>query len=128
MGLGLAGAADDGIASIEYALRLNPQFVNGPYLNLLGFTQLLADRYDAALSSFERNLARRGPYGPPAQCWRAAALWALGRHDEARAVAGELKRSEPAFRFSGWNLLAVIRHPEVRERVCALMRDAGIPE
>jgi len=128
LGLGLAGAADEGITSIEYALRLNPQFVNGPYLNLLGFMQLLAGRYDAAVASFERNLARRGPYGPPAQCWRAAALSALGRHDEARGVADELKRGAPAYRFSSWNLLTIIRRPEVRERVFALMRDAGIPE
>ena len=128
MGLGLAGAADEGIASIEYALRLNPQFVNGPYLNLLGFIQVLAGRYDAAVASFERNLARRGPYGPPAQCWRAAALSALGRHEEARAVVDELKRAAPAYRFSTWNLMTVIRLPEVRERVFALMRDAGVPE
>jgi adenylate cyclase len=128
MGLGLSGATDDGIASIEYALRLNPQFVNGPYLNLLGFTQLLDGRYDAALTSFERNLARRGPYGPPAQCWRAVALQALGRRDEAHAVADELKRGAPAFRFSGWNLLSIIRRPEVRDHLCALMRDAGLPE
>jgi len=128
MGLGLAGAADEGIASIEYALRLNPQFVNGPYLNLLGFVQVLDGRYDAAVASFERNLARRGPYGPPAQCWRAAALSALGRHEEARGVADELKRTAPAYRFTTWNLMSVIRRPEVRERLCALMRDAGIPE
>ena len=128
MVLGLAGMSAEGIASIEYAIRLNPQFVNGPYLNLLGFTQLLAGRYDAAVDSFERNLARRGPYGPPAQCWRAAALWALGRHDEARAVADELKRGAPAYRFSNWNLLSVIRQPDVRERVCASMRDAGVRE
>jgi adenylate cyclase len=128
MGLGASGATDEGIASLEYALRLNPQFVNGPYLNLLGFTQVLAGRYDAAVTSFERNLARRGPYGPPAQCWRAAALWARGRRDDARAVVDELKRTTPAFRLSTWNYFSSVRDAKVRDRVRALMRDAGVPD
>ena len=126
--LGISGMTDEGIASIQYALRLNPQFINGPYLNVLGQTYMLAGDYDAAVQSHERNMARRGPYGPPAQCWVAASYWALGRQSEARAISEALKRDAPGYRLTTWNYLSSIRRPEVRARVTALMRDAGVQE
>jgi adenylate cyclase len=126
--LGFSGVPDEGIASIEYALRLNPQFINGPYLNMLGLAQMFAGNYDAAVKCHERNMARHGPIGPPALCWLAGSYWALGRHDEARTVSARVKKEFPIHRLTTWNLLPTIRPATTRERVYALMRDAGIPE
>jgi hypothetical protein len=50
-----------------------------------------------------------------------------GRADEARAAARRLLAMEPAFR-AGW--IGVIGHPDPAEvdRLCATLREAGVPE
>ena len=126
--LGFSGVTDEAITSIEYALRLNPQFINGPYLNMLGVVHFLATHYEEAIECFERNMARKGPVGPPVVSALAASHWALGRHTEAGVASARLRKEFPAHRLSTWNFLSVIRSAEVRDRVTSLMRDAGVPE
>ena len=60
---------------------------------------------------------------------RLAAILAADAADYSRLMAAdELKRTAPAYRFSSWSLLSIIRRPKARERVCALIHDASIPE
>ena len=125
--LALAGCAQEGIAPTERAHRLNPQFVNGPYLNVRGIVMAMAGDYEGAVRSFAENRARNGPVGPPVLTWGAAALWTLGRHDEARRTAAELDAGFPGFRLDNWTFLNLIRDPEERDRALALMREAGVP-
>jgi len=74
-------------------------------------------------------VARRHGLGRSARSpTQASAYWALGRHDKAHEISADLKRNAPAYRLANWNYLSSIRRPEVRDRVYALMRDAGIPE
>jgi adenylate cyclase len=126
--LALAGRPDLGIAPVERAIRLNPRFVNGPYLNLRSFVMLLAQDYDGAARSYEENVARHGPVGPPALSWAAAAYRALGRGDDAARAAAQLAGRFPAFRLTNWNFVKLLRSPEDRLRLHDLMRAAGVPE
>lgn len=124
----LAGHPKLGLESVERAIRLNPQFNNGPYFNLRSCMKLLMEDFDGAAQSFEENSARRGPVGPPALAWAAAAYWALGKRDDAERQTELLATRFPAFRLENWNFLKLIRSPEDRRRIRDQMRAAGLPE
>ena len=126
--LGLAGRADEGIRAIEQADRLNPRFVQGPYLNLLSMVRLIGGDNEGAIQAFDANIARNGPVGPPVLCWIAAANQALGREDDARRLVGQLTAMFPEFRLGGWNFQNLIRRPEDRQRLDDLILAAGVPE
>ena len=126
--LALAGRPELGVEPVERALRLNPQFVNGPYLNLRGIVMAMAQDYDGAVRSFEENIARHGPVGPPVLAWAAAAYWALGRRDDAERTAAQLATRFPAFRLTNWNFFNLFQSPEDRRRLHELMHAAGLPE
>lgn len=126
--LAFAGRPELGVEPVERAMRLNPQFVNGPYLNLRGIIMAMAQDYDGAVRSFEDNVARHGPVGPPVLCWAATAYWALGKRDDAGRAAEQLATRFPAFRLENWNFFKLLRSPEDRRRIHDLMRAAGLPE
>jgi TolB-like protein/Tfp pilus assembly protein PilF len=126
--LAFSGHPELGIEPIERAIRLNPQFINGPYLNMRANISLIAQDYDGAVQSFEENIARHGPVGPPALAWAAAAYWALGRPEDAARAAAQLAARFPAFRLENWNFFKLLRRPEDCRRIHDLMRAAGVPE
>jgi adenylate cyclase len=126
--LAMSGRPELGVEPVELATRLNPQFINGPYLNMRGIIKALAQDYDGAVQSFEENVSRHGPVGPPALSWMATAYWALGRRDETGRVLAQLAASFPAFRLENWNFFKLIRSPEDRQQIHDLMRAAGLPE
>jgi tetratricopeptide (TPR) repeat protein len=126
--LAFAGRPDDGIEPAERALRLNPRFVRGPYLNIPGCILFLEGNHDGAVRSFEENLARHGPVGPQVLCWTAAAYGPLDRRtDAAHQVDLQVSRF-PAFRLDNWNFFKLLHSPEERQRVHDLMVAAGVPE
>ena len=126
--LGFTGDSQGCVDEIEIARRLNPLFVNGPYLNLKHISLSVNGRYQESLDAFEENVRIGGPIGPPALAFAIASCRGLGRHeDEARYLA-QLKSAFPAFRLHGWNQPAIIREPEARDRVTELMLLAGIPD
>lgn len=127
MFLGVTGNPAEGVACIELAIRLNPQFVNGPYLNQLGQIHAFGGNYEAARDAIELNLERKGPVGPPAQASLAAAYQGLGQTEKAREVVAQLIESTPDFRLAGWNVLRLVRPPEARDRYVGLLRAAGVP-
>jgi adenylate cyclase len=126
--LAIAGRPELGLEPVERAIRLNPQFINGPYLNFRSGIMLLAKDYDGTLRSYEENIARHGPVGPPILSWAAAAYWALGRRDDAERAAAQLATRFPAFRLADWNFLKLLESPDDRRRIHDLMRAAGLPE
>ena len=89
---------------------------------------LVAQDYDGAVRSYEENLKRHGPVGPPVLSWAAAAYWALGRRDDAGRAVAQLAAGFPAFRLTGWNFLERLLSPKDRRRLHSLMHDAGLPE
>jgi tetratricopeptide (TPR) repeat protein len=98
-----AGRCAEAAEAVRTALRLDPQYVEGPYLNLLGRALFVGGRYEEAIETFERNRARGGPTGGGGGalfCWIAAYSLA-GRIEAARALAPELLRRLPNFTVSG---------------------------
>ena len=130
--LGLDGQYTAAIDAINQAIRLNPLFFNGPYLNVRGQTQLLAEDYRAAIGTFVENIERNGPVGPPAICWgggggAAAAYAQVGDKQEAERLTARLKKRFPNFTMTNWNYLTLIRDDVVRDKIIGLMQSAGVP-
>jgi adenylate cyclase len=126
--LGLSGNPQLGLEPLEHAIRLNPQFFNGPYLNMRGVVMAMARDYEGAVQSFEENIARHGPVGPPVLVWCSTAYHMLGRPEDAGHKLQLLESRFPAFRLESWNFLKLVRSPEDRSRFLDLMRAAGVPD
>ena len=126
--LAFAGRPELGVEPVDRAIRLNPQFVNGPYLNVRRVIMAMAQEYNGAVQSFEENIARHGPVGPPVLAWVATAYWALGKPDDAARISSDMATRFPAFRLKNWNFVKLIRSPEDRHRLHDQMRAAGLPE
>jgi len=126
--LGLTGDWRGCVDEIDTARRLNPLFVNGPYLNIKHLSLSVNGRYQESIDAFEENVRIGGPVGAPALAFAIASYRGLGRHEDVARNLAQLKSGFPAFRLHGWNLPTVIRHPEARERVTELMLLAGIPD
>ncbi|WP_299946823.1 adenylate/guanylate cyclase domain-containing protein [uncultured Ruegeria sp.] len=124
---GMRGATAASIQAAETAFRLSPNFVNGPYLNVIAHTNFMAGNYHAALAAHEQNIARGGPVGPPAYCWAAASYCATGQTDKGRAVVDALLAGFPAFTLSDWNFLKLVETEGLRTRVQAQFKEAGVP-
>jgi len=123
----VAGDTAAGVASINQALRLNPQDHSGPYLNMLCFARVLAGDYQDAVDTFNLNIAQDGPVASPALSFAAAAYEGLGQHDEALALSAQLRRDFPKFSILNWNFPPLVRDPTVRDKLMGLMLDAGVP-
>ena len=124
--LGFGGQYDAGVSEVNSALQLNPNFFNGPYLNIRGVIQIISGDYAAGLQSFKENMERGGPVAIPVLSLSAAAYEGLGRHDEAVEMAERLRKAFPHFTMKDWNFFKVIRDEKDRERLITHMRDAGV--
>ncbi len=122
----MRGNHDASIQAASQAVKLSPNFINGPYLNVMSHCLFMAGRYEDALVWYEKNIARGGPVGPPALCWAAGSYQVTGNAKAAQNAVAELKLRFPNFGLKGWNLLALIEHEADRARIQALFRDAGI--
>jgi TolB-like protein len=114
--------------AINTALRLDPKYVRGPYLNVLGMICFVAGRYAESADVFQRNIDRGGPIGPPALVFRTAALAADGRADEARDSARELLGFFPGFTLGGFHMLRVFRDAGVGHRTLSALCNVGLPD
>jgi tetratricopeptide (TPR) repeat protein len=95
-----AGLAEQAVEAIQTALRLDPQFYEGPHLNLLGRIHVAAGRYEDAIDAFKRNEARGGPRSEIMLVPWVAACAHLGWIDETQKLAKELLRADPNLTLS----------------------------
>jgi adenylate cyclase len=123
-----AGLSSDACEALTTALRLDPQYVNGPYLNILGMACFCAGRYDEAIAAFEKNIERGGPLAPPAIAFRAASYSATGYSEKAEAAAQALLNFYPGFTLAGFRMAYLFRNKDVTERLVHTLRKAGLPE
>ena len=123
-----AGQAEAAYEAITTALRLDPQYVNGPYLNVLGVACFCAGRYEEAIEAFKRNVDRGGPLAPPALAFRTASYSAAGHMEEAKESAQALLNFFPAFSSARFRMLHMFKNPDDTERVISALRQAGLPE
>ncbi len=124
-----AGLADEACDELQFALRLDPQYVEGPYLNMYGRAAFLAGRYEEAMNAYERNSARGGPsYYRQMLVW-AAACSLSGNLERAREVVQDALREHPGLSVA--NILDQAL-PETSDLIFEKLREglrkAGLPE
>ncbi len=125
-GLCLAGRSEDGLAEIETAMRLNPNY---PPIYLHFYARILAtlQRYADALPLLER-LVRLMPTSTNSLALFAACNIALGRKREAEAAVAQLLQVSPAFSLASVPRASPYERREDLETYLALLREAGLPE
>jgi adenylate cyclase len=123
-----AGRFEMAYDAISTALRLDPRYVRGPYLNVLGIVCFCAGRYQESIEVFKRNVDRGGPIGPPALAFRSAAYAMDGQLEAARESAQELLNFFPAFTISNFRMPQMFRNSTDSERIVSALRDIGLPE
>ena len=123
--LNLAGRPDEARCLAERAMRLDPR---GPaqYVYALGWSCVLAARWDEAISALERAAALRPDWGPP-HLFLAVAHAALTRGDDARAAVAELRRIVPDLTLATLREHLPYRDASVLERQVAALGQAGLP-
>ena len=112
------------IDQLTEALRLRPDEPRLPYLNILGIAQYVIGDYDAALGSFEKNLARKGPIGPHMDVFVAATYAQLGRDFQAQAILQKLRETNPGYPVEQWMARFIKSGDELQETI-ELLRSLG---
>ena len=108
------------------ALRLHPDETRLPYFNVLGIAQYVIGDYDAALGSFEKNLARKGPTGPHMDVFVAATHAQLGQDFQAQAILSRLSETNPVYPVEQWMARYIKSEDELQETM-VLLRSLGFP-
>lgn len=122
----MCGNSPVALKEADQTLRISPNFINGPYLNVRSHAMFMAGKFEEALVSHEQNVSRGGPVGPPALCWAAACYHATGQVESAEQTVAELALRFPKFGLNGWNLLALIESDSDRVWIETLFREVGI--
>jgi adenylate cyclase len=118
------GAALDQAAR---AIRLNPLDPLRYHPEMaVTVAEFFSGRYLEAAQAAAR-VVQAAPSFPIGHAMLAVSVMRTGRVDEARDAARRLLAIQPAFR-AGW--IAVVGHPDPAEvdRLCATLREAGVPE
>jgi adenylate cyclase len=119
-----AGKPGDAIESIEKGIRLDPHFA--AYTSAtLGMAYYLAGRYDEALTTLKRHLARY-PTNPTARLYLAATYSETSQEDAARAEAAEILRVNPQFSLEVWRQRTPFKDHAAQERLFNALRKAGL--
>ena len=123
-----AGRIDAAYEAVTTALRLDPQYVRGPYLNILGIVCFCGGRYRESIDTFRKNVDQGGPIGPPALAFRTAAYSADDQMTQARASAQELLNFFPSFTVSQFKMPKLFANRDDAERLIKALRASGLPE
>jgi adenylate cyclase len=123
--LGTAGRAEEAVAMVKTAMRLNPHYPP-QYLLQLGIAYHQGWRNEEAIATFRKFLA----YNPNAiypHIGLACSYSDMGRDEEARAEAAEVLRLNPNFTAETWRQRQFLRDPAEMERHVNNLRKAGLP-
>jgi adenylate cyclase len=121
-----AGRPQRAIETMQASTRLEP-FRNATRLAYMGNAHYMLGQYEEAVTPLSES-ARLMPNLRITPLWLAAAYAQLGRLDEARAAADEVRRIEPGFTIERWKVTAVYKRPEDAERLFDGIRKAGLPD
>jgi adenylate cyclase len=120
------GRLEDGLRSIETAMRMNPRFPFW-YLFMRGMNRFMAEDYEKAIADFERA-AERSPTAPFVRWWLAASYVQVERQDDAEWEVEELM----SMGFDGSIATITETWPNwpapFMKRYTEALRKAGIPE
>jgi len=120
------GRAEDGLTSIETAMRLNSRYPFW-YLFMRGMARYVLEHYESAIADFEAA-AERSPTALFVRWWLAASYAQVGRTDDAEWQVDEM--SLMGFEGSIATILETqpIRDPGYLSVYTEGLRKAGIPE
>ena len=108
--------------------RLDPQYIDGPYLNILGRANFAAGQYEDAIEVYRRNKARNGPVRSATFVTWAASCLGVGRIEEAKEIVAEVLRYFPDFSMARYierdGGLGKADPVQLIKRLC----DFGLPE
>jgi TolB-like protein/DNA-binding winged helix-turn-helix (wHTH) protein len=117
------GRFEEAITLLESARRLDPVGRSSPVRHVIVGAYFASERYPEALAACERGLADH-PNLTLLHAMRAAVLAQLGRLEEARQSAAEVRRLQPNFPVA--ELGGRFVDPAPRERLQAALRKAGL--
>ncbi len=123
-----AGFPDEACDEIQFALRLDPQYVEGPYLNIYGRAAFFAGRYVEAMNAYERNFEQGGPsYIGNLVMW-VAACGLAGHLEKARELVQDAQGEYPGFSLANIKDVRLGPSDSELERLREGLRKAGLPE
>ena len=125
--LSMAGRPKQAIPLAKKAMRLNPHDYHAWYRFVLGRTYYLTGRYEEAIASLKRSVARN-PNFVPAHRYLAAIYGELGRKDEARAEVAEILRLHPRATVENLKRTAPWKDRKALQRFLDGLSKAGLPE
>jgi TolB-like protein/DNA-binding winged helix-turn-helix (wHTH) protein/Tfp pilus assembly protein PilF len=123
--LHFAGRSDDGLVSMERAVRLNPR-VPAIYRLVRGALYYESGEIDRALADFEAAVDM-SPSFQLSRVWLAAAYAAADRPGDAEWETREILALDPDFSVSHVRRAFPIKDPIYRERFLEDLRRAGLP-
>jgi adenylate cyclase len=120
----------DSPLAIEHAkvgIRLSPYdpLIYLPYVGL-AYAHFFAGNFEEAASAGSRGSVANPQFSVP-RYLHAAALFRLGRSDEARAIAKVLLELQPGFTVSGL-VSGNITAPERMDLLAGALREIGLPD
>jgi len=118
------GRADEGIAWLEQAKRIDPYFDPAWWWNMVGVAHFVAFRYDEALAAFRRSSST--PVWVHA--YQAACCALSGQMDRAHDHGAEVLHRTPDFSLTCLATKELFKRPEDTQRLIEGMRAAGLPE
>ncbi|MEJ2123033.1 MAG: winged helix-turn-helix domain-containing protein [Alphaproteobacteria bacterium] len=119
-----AGRPEKSIELVRKAMRLNPMYPI-EYLWNLGHANFVLGRYDEAIEALKR-IRDRNPDYLPAHAYLAASYSELGRDEEARIEAAEVKRLSPQASIETWKQRLPYKDQAILERLVASLRRVGL--
>jgi TolB-like protein/Tfp pilus assembly protein PilF len=121
--LAYAGRAEEGIPYMQNALRLNP-FPSINYFSNLATIYRESGHYEKAIEASKRAL-RGEPNTQIPYITLAISYIRLGREEEARAAAAEIRRINPKFSLESYAKVTPFTQPSA-ERMIEDLRKAGL--
>lgn len=120
------GRAEDGLRSMETAMRLNPNYPFW-YLFLRGIAYFSTENYDAAISDFE-TASNRSPTAIFLRWWLAASYAEVGRQDDAEWQIVEME----SMGFNS-NITTIVETQPIQDpgyvvKYKEALKKAGIPD
>jgi len=126
--LSYMGRGEEAIKHAKHALRLSPVdrslFYYYHFLNLAYY----AGGYYEEAVKWGRMARNENPMYTGGLRYLAASLTAVGRIEETREVAAQLRRLEPEFRLGRFARIQPFWVPELGSRYIEHLRKAGLPE
>jgi adenylate cyclase len=121
--LAYAGRAEEGIPYMQKALRLNP-FPSPNYFSNLAMIYCESGHYEKAIEAAKRALQSEPNTAIPNVTLTISYI-RLGREEEARAAAAEVRRINPKYSLAGYAKNAPFTQAQVERNIEAL-RKAGL--